>query len=464
MNVPDSVPSAYDVAVIGGGVVGCAIARNLSHYQLRVCLIEALSDVGMGTSKANTAILHTGFDATPGSLEATLLRRGYPLLRDYCDATGIAYRVNGGLMVAWNEEQLERLPAIEEQARRNGVDRIARQTTEQVYDREPYLAPGVRGGLLVEEEGIICPFSPVLAYALEAKENDVEFFFDAPVQSLEMVSNHWKVKTAGPAIEADWIVNAAGLRSDEVDRLLGHDRFHVTPRKGELIVYDKFAAPLLTHTILPIPTAKTKGVLVCPTVYGNVLLGPTAEDIDDKGDTATTAPGIASLLEKGRDILPALMEEEITATYAGLRAATEDKDYQLHIDEDGRYACVGGIRSTGLSASLGIAAYVVEGMASAGLALSEKETLEQVTVPPLGEHQVRPYRDDALIQSNSNYGRIVCHCEKVTRGELLAAFQTSLPPPHVDGLRRRTRCLQGRCQGFYCEAEIHALLRERGAS
>lgn len=449
-----------DVAIIGGGVVGCAIARKLSHFKLSVALLEAQSDVGMGTSKGNTAIFHTGFDATPGSLEAQLLRRSYPLLKDYCDATGIAYQVNGAVMAAWNPDQLTRLPDIEANAHENGVSNVKILSPEEVYWMEPHLGRGVLGGFHVQEEGIICPFSPVIAYAREAIKNGVTFTFNAPVTSIKTSDHGHAITTAQGRVDANWIVNAAGLYSDEIDQGMGEKRFQVTPRKGELIVFDKFAGSLINHVILPIPTAKTKGVLVSPTIYGNVLLGPTAEDIEDKTDTSTSSEGIDALLEKGKTILPALLDEEVTACYAGLRAATEHKDYQIHLDGKRRYACVGGIRSTGLTASMGIAEYVTESMQSAGLVLDPKESIASVTMPPLGEDQVRPYQNASLIEGQPDYGRIVCHCEKVTRGEILDTFETEIPPPHLDGLRRRTRCLQGRCQGFFCRAEIQQLLQE----
>jgi glycerol-3-phosphate dehydrogenase len=460
MEKTDPQSKLYDVAIIGGGVVGCAIARKLSHFDLHVCLIEAQSDVGMGTSKANTAIFHTGFDAVPGSLEATLLRRSAPLLQEYCGATGIAYQINGALMVAWNAEQLARLPKIEQDARRNGVTRVEPQSADQVYRLESHLGPGAMGGLLIHEEGILCPYSVVLAYAYEARRNGVHFIFNARVHAIDAHAEGHEVSTTGPQVRTRWLVNAAGLYSDDVDRCLDHNRFHVTPRKGELLIYDKFASSLLHHTILPIPTEKTKGVLVCPTVYGNVLLGPTAEDIEDKTDTSTSADGLAGLQVKGKFILPELVNEEVTATYAGLRAATEHKDYQIHFDAAGRYACVGGIRSTGLSASMGISEYVVEEMQSAGLACAEKAKRESVLVPPLGEHQVRPCRDEKRIGENPAYGRIVCHCERVTLGEVQEALRADPAPANLDGLRRRTRCLQGRCQGFYCQSQIKELLWE----
>ncbi|MAE63997.1 MAG: FAD/NAD(P)-binding oxidoreductase [Phycisphaeraceae bacterium] len=453
----------YDVAIVGGGVVGCAIARRLSQFALDIVLIEAESDVGMGTSKANTAIFHTGFDADPGSLEAKLLRRSYPLLRSYCDATGIACEINGALMVAWTEEQAERLPDISANARANGVIDVRLLSPDDVYELEPHLGPGALGGFLVREEGIICPFSPVIAYAREAKRNGATFMFNAPVSAAESTPDGHALKAGASRVEANWVINAAGLHSDDIDAHLGMPRFRVTPRKGQLIVFDKFARSLVSHTILPIPTARTKGVLVSPTTFGNVLLGPTAEDVEDKTDTETSADGIASLIEKGRRIVPALVNEEMTACYAGLRAATEHKDYQVHVDAARRYVCAGGIRSTGLSASMGIAEHVLEGMQDGGLSTRPKADVATITMPPLGATQRRPFEDDERIHGNPDYGRVVCHCEKVTRGELVDAFTTELPPTHLDGLRRRTRCLLGRCQGFYCRAEIQQLLQEHAS-
>jgi glycerol-3-phosphate dehydrogenase len=262
----------------------------------------------------------------------------------------------------------------------------------------------------------------------------------------------------GALVRARWVVNAAGLRSDEVDRLLGHAGFTVTPRRGELIVFDKLARPLLRHVLLPVPTATSKGVLVAPTVFGNVLLGPTAEDLGDKRDTATSARGLAGLLAHGRRILPRLLDEEVTAVYAGLRAATEHGDYQLAVHAEERYACAGGIRSTGLTAALAIAEHLVGELGAAGLPLVVAERVGHVRMPNLGEAFPRPYRSAAAIAANPDHGRIVCHCERVTRAELLAALASPIPPRDLDGLRRRTRALLGRCQGFYCAATVASML------
>ncbi|NPA92115.1 MAG: NAD(P)/FAD-dependent oxidoreductase [Chloroflexi bacterium] len=454
----------YDIAVIGAGVVGTAIARELSRYQLEVVLLEAKPDVGMGTSKANTAIWHTGFDAKPGTLEARLLRRSYALLEDYVDRAGIPTERLGGLLVAWTEEQYHTLPSLLERAHANGVTDVRIISAEEVYRLEPRLNSGAWGGLLVPGESLICPFTLPISYATEALLNGVTLKLNFPVQNVQEENGlHIITGPDGQTVAARYLVNAAGLYSDEIDHMLGHYDFTVTPRRGELIVYDKFARRLINHVILPVPTAITKGVLISPTVYGNVLLGPTAEDLDDKTNTATSEQGLQSLLEKGRAILPELLDEEVTATYAGLRAATEHKDYQIRLHAEQRYVCVGGIRSTGVSASLGIAEYVAELLEEAGVPLRPKAEFKTFKMPNIGEARPRPYQRDDLIAQNPDYGRMVCHCEKVSLGEILDAIHSPLPARTLDALRRRTRAMQGRCQGFNCQAHVVDILaRETG--
>jgi glycerol-3-phosphate dehydrogenase len=451
----------FDVAVIGAGVVGAAIARALAHYRVTSVLLEASDDVGAGTSKANTAILHTGFDAKPGTLEARLVRRGYELLRAHAPTVGIPIEPVGALLVAWNETEAAALPEIAATAARNGYTATRPIASAELARLEPHLGPGARAALAVPDEHVICPFTPPLAFATEAVVNGVALRLSSPVTAVTAGPDaaHGLVTPQG-TVHARWVVNAAGLHADTIDRLFGHAAFTVTPRRGELIVYDKLARPLLRHIVLPVPTAKTKGVLVAPTVFGNVVLGPTAEDVPDRGATASTAAGLAGLVEKGRRILPALVGEEVTAVYAGLRAATEHGDYQIQVHAAERYVCVGGIRSTGLTASMAIAEHVLAGLRDAGLALELREDLRRICMPNLGEAFLRPWASAERVARHPDYGRIVCHCERVTRGELLDAARAPIPAPSLDGLRRRTRALLGRCQGFFCAAEVAALLAE----
>ena len=451
----------YDIAIIGAGAIGSAIARELSRYELNTILLEANSDVGMGTSKASTAIWHTGYDATPGSLEAKLLRRSYQLMESYMPEAGIPFERLGGLLIAWNQDQLDTLPRLCEKAHQNGELDVHLIGPDEVYQMEPHLGPGALGGMVVPGEGILCTFTVPLACATQAAVNGVMLKLNFRVCGIKREEGFHTISNEAESILARWVINAAGLYSDEINNHFGHTNFNVTPRRGELIVYDKLARPLVNHVLLPVPTAITKGVLISPTVYGNVLLGPTAEDLPDKTATNTSENGLQSLLEKGKKILPGLLGEEVTATYAGLRAATEHSDYQIALHEEQRYICVGGIRSTGISGCLGIAEYVSELLEQGGLALKKKAEFKTIRMPNIGESFSRPYQNTEHIAENGDYGKIVCHCERVTLGELKDALSSAIPATTLDALRRRTRAMQGRCQGFNCQA---ALVRELTAT
>ena len=451
----------YDIAIIGAGAVGSAIARELSRYDLNIVLLESNSDVGMGTSKASTAIWHTGFDAKPGSLEETLMRRSYPLMEAFMQEVGSPFERSGGLLIAWNQEQLDTLPTLLAKAHKNGVTDVHLISKEEVYQREPHLGEGALGGMFVPGEGILCTFTIPLACATQAVVNEATLKVNFRVEKVERQAEGGSQKAECYAISsndeivyAKWIINAAGLYSDEVNNFLGHENFKVTPRRGELIVYDKLARSLVNHVLLPVPTATTKGVLISPTVYGNILLGPTAEDLPDKTATNTSANGLQSLLDKGRKILPQLLEEEVTATYAGLRAATEHSDYQIALHAEQKYICVGGIRSTGISASLGIAEYIADLLKDGGVELRHKAEFKTVKMPNIGEAFTRPYQNAELIANNPDYGKIVCHCERVSLGEVKDAMCSDIPATSLDALRRRTRATQGRCQGFNCQAAL----------
>jgi len=451
----------FDVAVIGAGVVGAAIARELARYRLRCLLLDAAADLGTGTSKANTAILHTGFDAKPGSLEAQLVNRGHHLLSHFGPEAGIPIERLGALLVAWDAEQLSALPSIVDNAARNGYMRLRHVSADELYGLEPHLGRVALAALEIPDEGIICPFTTPLAFATQAVLNGVVLALSSPVQAVRSSADGTHVlQTPGTAFAARYVVNAAGLYADVIDHLFGHQTFTVVPRRGELIVFDKLARPLVRHILLQVPTTVSKGVLVSPTVFGNVILGPTAEEITDKTAGGSTAAGIAALHARGERILPALVEEEVSAVYVGLRAATEHSDYQIAFYPAQRYVCVGGIRSTGLSASMAIAEHVVQGLADAGLALEPTDDFRTVRMANIGEAGARPYQRAELIATNPDYGRIVCHCERVTRGEILDAVGAPIPARTIDGLRRRTRALFGRCQGFFCAAAVTTLLAE----
>lgn len=449
----------FDVAVIGAGIVGSAIARELAGHQLSVALLEARDDVGDGTSKANTAILHTGFDAKPGTLESAMVSRGYHLLSDYAGLTGIPIEHTGAILVAWDQEQLDTLPSLRDKAEANGYRHCEIIDADAVYAQIPHLGSGALGGLTVPDESIICTWTVNLALATDAVNRGVTLLTRHRVHAVETTSEATTLRTGAGEVTARWVVNAAGLGADKIDNLFGHQRFTVTPRRGELIVYDKLARPLVDKIVLPVPTARGKGVLVSPTIYGNVMLGPTSEDLEDRTATGTSESGIEFLLEKGRTLMPRLLQEEVTATYAGLRAAIDHPDYLIEASPAQRYLLVGGIRSTGLTSGMAVAEYVRDQLHSAGVELTARKDLpDPPRMPNLGEAFPRPYQRQDLIADDPAYGRIVCFCERVTEGEIRDACRSVIPPTALEGLRRRTRVMNGRCQAFFCGAEVQSML------
>ncbi|MFI6284785.1 NAD(P)/FAD-dependent oxidoreductase [Streptomyces sp. NPDC051018] len=464
-NTPGHDPApVHDVVVIGGGIVGAAIARELAGNAVSVALVEARGDIGDGTSKANTAILHTGFDAKPGTLESRMVARGYDLLSRYAAETGIPVEHTGAILVAWNEEEFQALPGLKDKAERNGYHQCALIGPEEVYRLVPALGEGVMGGLTVPDESIICTWTTNLALATDARQRGVTVLLDHPVTRVTTDSGVTTLHTGGGPVHGRWIVNAAGLGADRLDALFGHERFTVTPRRGELFVFDKLTRPLVDKIVLPVPTSRGKGVLVSPTVYGNVMLGPTSEDLTDRTATGTSEDGFAFLLTKGARLMPQLLDEEVTATYAGLRAAIDHPDYLIEADTDQRYLLVGGIRSTGLTAGMAIAEHVRDLLADAGLALEPREDLPAPPrMPNIGEAGVRPYQDADRIAADPAYGEIVCFCERVTAGEIRDACHAPLPARTTEGLRRRTRAMNGRCQGFFCGSAVQQLMNDHSA-
>jgi len=452
----------YDFAVVGAGVVGSAIARELAGTSHSVALLDFREDVCEGTSKANTAILHTGFDATPGTLESRLVREGYHLTQDYCSTTQVGLKRTGAVLVAWDDEEQAALAGLQEKAIQNGYNKTEIVDSDAVYSMLPHLGDGVRGGLTVPDESIIDAWSLPLALATDAVNRGAVLLLNHEVTGVDVGDHTTILQTNRGDVEARWIVNAAGLGGDILDGRAGYDRLAIHPRKGELFVFDKLSADLVDRIVLAVPSSKGKGVLVSPTAFGNVMLGPTADDGEDKTDTSTTEEGFAFLLEKGAHIFPQLLDEEVTSSYAGLRAAHNLSDYLIDIDIDKRYVIAGAVRSTGLTSAMAIGKYVMTMLEDRGIDVTEWPDLpEPPTMPPLGEHQVRPFADRELIEKDPAYGEIVCFCERVTRGEIRDALNSTIPPTTINGLRRRTRAMNGRCQGFFCGAEVTAQFEER---
>ncbi|KMO77795.1 NAD(P)/FAD-dependent oxidoreductase [Mycolicibacterium obuense] len=456
-----SSETVVDVVVVGAGIVGAAIARALAGTRLSVTLVEARDDVGDGTSKANTALLHTGFDATPGTVESRLVARGYDLLGDYAEQTGIPVERTGAMLVAWTTEEVDALPGLMVKAEGNGYRYTELLSADEVYRRVPALGPGAMAGLSVPGESIICTWTTNLALATDAVARGATLVRGARVTAVTPGAEYTTLHTSAGEMRARWVINAAGLGADHLDAQFGYGRLTVTPRRGELLVFDKLARPMVPVIVLAVPSSRGKGVLVSPTIYGNVMVGPTSENLTDRTATGTSEKGLDFLVTKGRALMPALFDEEVTATYAGLRAASNHDDYVIDLDAAARYVLVGGIRSTGLTSGMAVAEYVTELLSEAGVDIAERDGLPPPPrMPNIGEIGVRPYQDEQRIAADPDYGRLVCFCERVSVGEIRDAFDSPIPPADLDGLRRRTRVMNGRCQGFYCGAHTAELLAE----
>jgi glycerol-3-phosphate dehydrogenase len=452
------VTAPLDVAVVGAGVVGCAIARELSRYRLRACLLEARSDLGDGASKGNSAVLSTGSDTPAGTLESRLVKRGHARYLAEAPALGLPFLPLGSLTVAWSDGEAERLGEMHHETRAAGFESAEWLDRDGVYRRAPHLADGAVAAIWEPEEGIVDPFSTPYAYALDALANGVEVRTACPVTAARRDGALWRLATPRGELAARAVINCAGLHADAVDALGGFHDFEIRPRRGQFIVFDKSARPLLDVVLKPVPSATSRGVLITPTVFGNVLVGPTAEDIADRADARVTRAGLATLQAAARRMLPRLLEHEVTATYAGIRPGTERPEYRIIPRMDRGWVTVAGIRSTGLSGALGIAEHVVDALRAGGLDVERKSDIRPVSVPSLLEGAPRPWTDRARLARDPGYGEIVCHCEQVTLGELRAALESPLPPRSLKALKRRTRAMFGRCQGFFCGARVQELL------
>jgi glycerol-3-phosphate dehydrogenase len=442
-----------DVAIIGAGIVGCAIARAMALAGLSVALIERGRDILSGASKANSAILHTGFDAPAGSVELRAMQAGYDEYLAIHESLNLPLWKAGAHVVAWTEAEVAKLDAIVAKAQANGVADVARIEIAELTRREPALAGGALGAVHVPREFLIDPWSAPLAYALQAMAHGARVLRDAVVTAARFHGDGWVIETTRGSLRAGAVVNAAGLFGDHVEALARSPPFAIRPRRGQFLVYDKPAAALMQSILLPVPNERTKGIVLCRTVYGNLLVGPTAEEVDERENATTTEDQLRMLREVAEKRLPALRDIQITATYAGLRPATERQDYVVEAVPDRRWITACGIRSTGLTASLGVAAMVRALYASHFGPLRPVPTPQVVRMPNLAEDRPRGIDGPAP-------GAIICHCEGVTRREIEAAMAGPLPATDLGGLKRRTRAMMGRCQGFYCAAQVAALAPE----
>lgn len=448
----------YDVAVIGAGVVGALIANVLSHYDIQVALVEKCNDVAMGTTKANSAIVHGGFDALSGTLKAKLNVRGTELMPKLCADLSVPYRNNGSLVLAFSEKEMEHIQMLYARGLKNGVPKLSVLRAEQVKALEPAVSDAVVGALLSETAGIVCPYELTIAAAETAVTNGVQFIRNCAVEAITETRNGFCLSTTQGELEADYIVNAAGIHADDIARMIGDDSIQLVARKGEYYLLDKAYGYLADHTIFQCPNEMGKGVLVTPTVDGNLLIGPSALDVEDKENVDTTAGGLELVVSKAKKSVPSLNLRGAITSFAGMRAHPTTDDFIVQFSEkNDRFLHVAGIESPGLSAAPAIAE-MVTAMLTEKAGFREKAAYVTTRKAPVRFRHMTKAEREALIAENKAYGRVICRCETITEGEILDAIHAPAGARDVDGVKRRTRAGMGRCQGGFCGSKVVEIL------
>jgi len=449
-----------DVLIIGAGVIGCSVARALSRYRAHTVVLEKNHDVCEETSKANSGIVHAGYDAPPGTNKAKYNLRGSRMMAAFCEEHQIPYQNNGSLVLAFADEDLPKLEGLRAQGERNGVEGLRVIGAAEARRLEPNLNESVRGALHAPTGAIVDPFQLTIAQAEVAAVNGVAFIFDTAVRDIRGIPGGYAVDTDRGPYEAKAVVNCAGVHADELNNLVSSRKLSITPRKGEYCLFDKEVGKLVSRTIFQLPTAYGKGVLVTPTSEGNLLIGPTAYDVADKEDVATTPEGLEEVVMKAKKSIVQVPTGFVITAFAGLRATEKDGDFVIgEAPGAKRFFNAAGIESPGLSSAPAIGDDLARMVATAlGL---EPKAESPVARPPLVRFEPRSIEGKAaLIAKDPAYGRIVCRCELVTSAEILDAIRRPLGATTLDGVKRRTRAGAGRCQAGFCSPRVMRILSE----
>ena len=455
--------NGYDVAVIGGGVVGAAIARELSRYELSVCVIEKEEDVCSGTSKANSAIVHAGYDAVPGTRKAALNVRGNAMMEELARDLEFEFRRNGSLVLCFDDADVPKLGELYHRGLQNGVPDLQIITGDEVRKMEPNITDEVVAALWAPTGGIVCPFGLTIALAENACVNGVEFCFNTEVTAIHKAENGYTLETTAGATKAKMVVNAAGVYADNIHNMVSAKKLHITPRKGDYCLLDKEAGSHVSATVFQLPGKYGKGILVTPTVHGNLLLGPTATDVEDKENTATTAAELAEVTAKSAVSVKNIPYRLTITSFSGVRAHEDGDDFVIGEVEDAPgFFDAAGIESPGLSSAPAIGVYVAELVAAkAGAAKKENFIAKRRGFVKLAEKSAEERA--ALIRENPLYGVIVCRCMDVSEGEIIDAIHRPLGARSLDGIKRRVHQGMGRCQAGFCTPKTMEILsRETG--
>ncbi len=454
----------FDVAVIGAGVVGSLLARELTKYALSIALIEAREDVATGATGANSAIVHGGFDPVPGTLKAKLNVRGAQMMPALTAELGVSYKNNGSLVLAFSEEDMESVRILYERGLKNGVEGLTVLNSDELRALEPNVSAEAVGALRCKSAGIVCPYTLATAAAGNAVDNGAELFLSSPVTSIEKEDGAFCIHAGEHVLHADYVVNCAGIFSDEIARLIGDDSFSIKPRVGEYLLMDKSEGEIVSHTLFQVPNKMGKGILVTPTVHGNLLVGPTALDTEDKRDRSTTRDGLEFVKQTASRSVSRLNFRTVITSFAGVRSVPSEEDFIIRFSKkDRHFLHVAGIESPGLSASPAIAPYAVELLANAGLTLNENKHFDGTRKSYHWFSALTVEEKNEIIAKDPAFGRVVCRCETVTEGEIVEAIRRAPKATTLDALKHRLRSGMGRCQGGFCTPILTEILaRELG--
>lgn len=452
----------YDIIVIGAGVSGCAIARELSRYKLKTMVLEKALDVCEGTSKANSGIAHAGYDAKPGTLKAKLNTEGSRKMKALSAELDFQYKQNGSLVLCFDEKDQSKLEELKKRGEQNGVPDIRILNREEVLTLEPEAGERVAAALYAPTGAIVCPFGLTIALAENAAVNGVEFQFGTKVKAIRKAAEGYLIETNKGSFETKLVINAAGIYADELHNMVSEEKMKLTPRRGEYLLCDKLSRGIPSHTLFQLPTALGKGVLVTPTVHGNLLIGPTAEDIEDKEGTETTAEGMELIREKAALSVKKLPLGQVITSFAGLRAHTGEDFIIGEVPDAPGFIDVAGIESPGLTCAPAIGAYVAE-IVKRLLSPAEKENFIAKRKGIPGMALASGQERQRLILKNPAYANVICRCEMVTEGEIIDAIRRPIGARSTDGIKRRTRAGMGRCQSGFCNPKVVEILaRELG--
>ncbi|MDF2633553.1 MAG: dependent oxidoreductase [Pelosinus sp.] len=445
----------YDICIIGAGVVGANIARELAKYQLRVCLLEKEEDVGCGASKANSGIVHGGYSDEPGTVKAELCVKGNRMYEQLNKELNFGYRETGSLVLAFRDEDIKTLEKLYQYGIKNGVGGLAIIDGEKVRELEPYVSKDVKAALYCGNAGVTSPYEFVIALAENAIANGVELKLNTAVIGIEKVDDFFKIATNTEEIQAKYVINAAGVYCDKISSLVGIDDFHITPRRGQYVLFDKEQNYLAKSVIFQVPTEMGKGILVTTTYHGNLMIGPNAEEIKDKDDVGTTEEVLEKIVTTARMSVPDFDMKQAITSFAGNRPISGKKDWIIEESRIKRFINLIGIDSPGLTASPAIALKVIQILKQAGLELNAKTDFIAHRQPII-KAKNEDFKGD--INSKNPEEHIICRCEQVTESEIIDALHRGITIKSIDGIKRRTRAGMGKCQSGFCRSRVKEII------